>query len=409
MGRRMQKILALESLRGIAALIVVMEHFFQSFLPAIFIGTAAPIVHSKIESLILASPLNVFVNGNFAVYCFFVLSGFVLSYGFFSKTGKIDLIAAVVKRYFRLAPIVLVSVLLSFFLLRLGLYHTAEVAGITGSDWLARFWETNVAASFPVALWKGVVGSFIINLDNQVSLNPVLWTISYELIGSLIVYSFLALTGRDKRRWMVYLLFIILFINTYYSAFIVGALLCDLYVNRPAIFDKIKNTKRGYKIAAFIVAITIASFPAYVRIGDSDVSALHASLLMFNRPDLTKHLLYVIASVIFIVLILTSTGVRRMLEKRPFVALGSLSYSLYATHLLVLWSVGMSTFLWCIRFLSYRYSMLVAFITFIVCSLISAYLFRKYIDNASINLSRTIGQKVTSRYHRKDPDAEALL
>lgn len=100
----MKKILALESLRGLAALIVVFCHIASGFYPAMVIGPVAAKAHSSFEKFVLSTPLNMFINGSFAVTCFFVLSGFVLSYGYFSRST--DLVAASIKRYFRLVPVV---------------------------------------------------------------------------------------------------------------------------------------------------------------------------------------------------------------------------------------------------------------------------------------------------------------
>src|SRR5690348_5116309 len=79
----------LDGLRGIAALVVVLNHYAWSFYPAIFTRSIEEL-HSKtkIESFIYNSynsPLGIVLNGTFAVCLFLVLSGFLVSFKYFKK------------------------------------------------------------------------------------------------------------------------------------------------------------------------------------------------------------------------------------------------------------------------------------------------------------------------------------
>jgi len=303
----MEKILALESLRGLAALIVVLTHFGYAFYPAMLIGGTSAVIHSRFEQIILHSPFNILISGQFAVICFFVLSGFVLSYGYFSKA--IDLVTATIKRYFRLAPVVFVSVLLSYFLLKLGLYQNISLAAATQSDWLEQFWKIDI--TLRDALWQGIVGTFVIQPQPTTSLNPLLWTIYYELIGSLLIFAFLGLAGKDRRRWILYGIFALVFLNTYYFAFIVGMLLCDLFVHRQESFRAVGYWRKGYKIAMLVGGIVLASYPSYLASG-LDLGIVPASLILFPESGLNQNILYTTASVIFIVLLLTSHRIKTL-------------------------------------------------------------------------------------------------
>lgn len=402
--RGMDRIIALESLRGVAAYIVVLTHFVHAFFPFAAIGSGAVLVHSKFEPLLLNTPLNIFINGHFAVICFFVLSGFVLSYGFFRK--NIDLVDAVIKRYFRLAPIVFCSILLAYFLLKFGLFQNIEVAQLAQSDWLSRFWKYDV--NFLDALWAGIAGSFVI-APNAASLNPVLWTIYYELIGSLLIFSFMALLGNDRRRWLVYPLVVAVLINTYFVGFIVGMILCDLYIRREDIFESISGLKKGYKVALLVIAIYFASFPAYL--GDlSDVGLIHQPLIIFDNYNLTKNILYILAATITVVMLLTSNRVKKFFENKLLIAAGGISYSLYATHFLILGTVATTVFLYARDFVPYNYAALIALGSYVVAATLVAILFRKYVDLPSISLSRKVSRVIKGSHSRaKESSAENIL
>jgi peptidoglycan/LPS O-acetylase OafA/YrhL len=399
-----QKILALESLRGLAALLVVFSHLGFAFYPAMMMGGANAPVHAKFESIIMSTPLNAIVNGHFAVIIFFILSGFVLSYGYFTRS--IDLVSAAVKRYFRLVPIVFASVMLSYFLLKLHLYRNDELNLVTHSSWLMMFWQQDTGILD--ALWQGLVGTFALQPD-PASLNPVLWTIYFELIGSLLVYAILGFVGKDSRRWIIYAIFTLTFIGTFYVGFIIGMALCDFFVHKPHIFQKIGHLPKGYKLGGLVAALTLASYPAYAP-AISDLGLLHASLTVMPSPEINRNILYAVAGVIIVLLILTSNKIKSVFEFKPFVALGGLSYSLYATHLLILGSFGASIFLAFKAILPYNLAALATIPCFLIIALVVAYLFKRYIDTPSIKLSSSLIKQfgLSNRSGRSDA-VEKLL
>ena len=74
------------------------------------------------------------INGTGAVIVFFVLSGYVLSL----KGRRPDAVSAILdtalKRWLRLMPLVLMSVLLSYALFNLGLFFHEDAGRLSGSD-----------------------------------------------------------------------------------------------------------------------------------------------------------------------------------------------------------------------------------------------------------------------------------
>src|SRR4249920_301079 len=118
MEQRGGKLGYMDGLRGVAAFVVVLHHFALTFRP---------------ELVAAVSPLTLLFAGHFAVCIFFVISGFVLSYKFF-ETSRADVVTSgAVRRYFRLMPLVLTAVLISYLLLRFGLYHNFDAFALTHS------------------------------------------------------------------------------------------------------------------------------------------------------------------------------------------------------------------------------------------------------------------------------------
>lgn len=380
------KLYSLESVRGLAALAVAMSHFIGFFPPIAYQGS----VGGLMGALFIDTPLVAFINGVFAVTVFFVLSGFVLSYGFFRREA--DLVSATLKRYFRLMPVAFVSVLLAFVLLKLHLFqNTFEVIPI--ATW------RNENITLLQAIWEGIAGIFIMNTnpDRAVfTLNPVLWTIYYELLGSVLVYAILSLTGKDPRRLFVYLLAIVVFLNTYFVGFIVGIVLADVYCNRMDVVAKVTNLPVVYKIVALVAAVYFASFPAFGH-AETLRTIYKPVLFLADSYDLNRSILYLIASFIVITLALTSRRLRGVLESRPLIYLGSVSYALYAVHYIALGCIAPTVFLSLAGKVSYNKSVLAAFVIYIIGSFVLAHIIYKYVDQPSLRLSKLIGRKITKK------------
>lgn len=144
------KILALESLRGLAALIVFLGHFVQVF------GGYQWFAKNKI---------NFLLNGTASVYLFFTLSGFVLSYKFWTRYSNLEIIFSSFYRFFRLFFMVAIVGFFGWFL-----YHFG-------------FLNTDKQISFIIFLKE----SFFVFLNGQ-HFDMVFWTMKYELFGSLILF-----------------------------------------------------------------------------------------------------------------------------------------------------------------------------------------------------------------------------
>ena len=118
------KILALEGVRGIAAMIVVFSHLRNMFLvdsdtQLLNVLSAWPDAMAKATVLVVEGLLD----GAFSVWTFWVLSGFVLSHKYFKhiqreqlQAARIVLVDAAIRRYPRLLIPVLLSVLFEVFM-----------------------------------------------------------------------------------------------------------------------------------------------------------------------------------------------------------------------------------------------------------------------------------------------------
>jgi peptidoglycan/LPS O-acetylase OafA/YrhL len=155
------KIGYLEGLRGLAALTVLYFHMVATFL----------------TGLINTPPFNMVFSGELAVCVFFVLSGFVLSHAYFKRPDREIAISGLFRRYFRLAPIAIVTSFAGFILYGVGywLYHH----GVSSLSFVE---HTGIGTpSLVDALGQGFYTVFI--FAGTATYNPVLWTLYYEFIA----------------------------------------------------------------------------------------------------------------------------------------------------------------------------------------------------------------------------------
>src|ERR1700735_4161538 len=115
-----RKLMELEALRGVAAVIVLFHHFLL---------IVAPRLHGRNfpddPIALVRTPLFALVNGSAAVAVFFVLSGFVLTLRAIEGRDWRQIFIGVLKRWPRLALLVVTVNIISAMFFMLGLYQNS--------------------------------------------------------------------------------------------------------------------------------------------------------------------------------------------------------------------------------------------------------------------------------------------
>mmetsp|Transcript_21610 Transcript_21610/g.71485 ORF Transcript_21610/g.71485 Transcript_21610/m.71485 type:complete len:553 (+) Transcript_21610:19-1677(+) len=185
------RVQALEGLRGVLCLVVVLHHLLCGFAPCVIFGPSMEWVDDPGACsdgsgwVAFAAPLY---NGKFAVVAFFTLSGFALSFhplAALEDGGSGALAHRVTKRYFRLGVPSAAGLVFAY---ASGLIEPHHAVGrLTGSRWLQRFGPRLPSVSGLVAesLWGWAAGSS--------SFHNGIHSMSYELVGSLLVFGLCAL------------------------------------------------------------------------------------------------------------------------------------------------------------------------------------------------------------------------
>ncbi|WP_152396643.1 acyltransferase family protein [Paenibacillus guangzhouensis] len=367
------KITYLDGLRGLAACIVVVSHFFQVFAPSVFEGKA-DIAHFAFESFAARTPINLLFNGNFSVCLFFVLSGYVLSYRYFRTKDPLPVYSSALRRYLRLAVPAVLSVVIAYLVICFGFGYYDDIQGMTLSSMPDPF---TASASFSVMIQEAFYHTFF---TYGMTYNPVLWTMTYELFGSFLIFGFLLLVGKFKLRFLIYLALCWVFIDSYYLGFVLGMLLSDLrYSDRER--NWLDTIRRPWvNVLLLIAGLYLGSFP-YLAV-DGTVYAL---LVWQTGASFAYFQFYhVIGAFMVLLALLNSSRMQAWFSSKPFAYLGKISFSLYLVHFTLLCSFGSYLFLHLHDILPYGVSVVLTVLITTPVIFMCAHFYYRWVDAVTL-------------------------
>ena len=293
-------ILGLETLRGLAALVVAFYHY-----PG---------------GSILWVP-----QGFMAVYLFFSLSGFVIALNYFNKIDNLrSLVSFQKKRFFRLYPVhifVLILILLiqclKFVAIELGLPAGQEAFGghpSTGSWYTLRDFISHIFLLQAVSTH-----------GYHLSWNSAAWTISTE--------------------FYTYFTFAILVLISFRKPYIF-IFLSIIYINFSGTTFKFVHSIFGFRIFTYLFQECIMYFLSgclvffiYERIKyrfNDYIFYIFLIPCLYFKEYLPNHILFSIV-ILLVALLKKNTISNIILSYKPLVYLGTISYSFYMIHQVVLY------------------------------------------------------------------------
>lgn len=360
----------LDSLRGVAAITVVLNHIFN-VLPAFYNSG-----NSVYLDILKFTPLHVLWAGHEAVMLFFVLSGFVLALPFL-KGNNINYPRFLFKRICRIYIPYIIAVLAAIFFNKM--FSRNGISEL--SAWFNIAWTDDLTTS-------SIVNHLIMIGDyKNFQYNPVIWSLIHELRISLIFpflmiivlkltwkksifisllitfFSFIAIKISEK--YLGYVNYGSSIMDSFYysSMFIIGAVLAKYLKELKECIKK----HQKWKPFLFIMSLLCYTYSWWFF---PNVNFFHLRLI--------NEWVTVIGVVIIILLSLTSIKFSLLLRTKPCRFLGEISYSLYLWH-----AVTLLTFvnLWYGK-IPLGYLLLTAGLTSIVIATISF----RFIEKTSINI-----------------------
>ncbi|MEE9321322.1 MAG: acyltransferase [Granulosicoccus sp.] len=293
------KFLYLESLRGIAALFVVMHH-------------SSPISYS---SILGNNPF--FVNGDFLVDFFFVLSGFVIAFSYSDRiTDGASISRFTKKRFFRLYPLHFLTLLL--FVLIAFIQHTAS----------SRYGVGDPASSSPDNLKSFFSNLFLIHsvTEDELTFNGPSWSISVEFI----MYAYFGLvTLFCSRRTVIVICIATILLST-----------IPLLVHSER--TGVMQTAMYRGSYAFPLGMLLYYFYNWRKIAVANWLVYYCLALALVSIWFGKVIQPVIPPLVFGLLILSllysnENRLKTWLVRPTLVYLGTISYGIYMIHVAVWW------------------------------------------------------------------------
>lgn len=327
---------SLDSLRGIAALLVLTFHCAQlSAGFASHVSPFSPKAWLEPWTWLKLTPLRLLVSsGPPAVVLFFVLSGFVLTLPFLRNGVRPGYAEFSIKRICRIYPPFAAAVLLSA-----ALYAIVQPSPIPGaSEW------------FDTVLWdQPLSGDYVARnllmtgLRPDMTLDLVMWSLVHELRISLVFPLLLLLTRRYPRNAT--------------GLSLVAALVCTRALaghEAETLAASLVDTMRF--VPMFVAGIIIASNVASLRRNLARLSGPVRTglwigaflLLMFPGQSVSDYYDFVwgAGAVLLLVLTIGSGVAERVLSVAPLRWLGRVSYSLYLVHVPLLVATVYLTHRW---------------------------------------------------------------
>jgi peptidoglycan/LPS O-acetylase OafA/YrhL len=343
-----EKIVVLEATRGIAAIVVLLNHLLLAFFPR-FDGLVFPDEHIAL----FGTPLFAFVNGTAAVILFFVLSGFVLTVRAFQSQSSVPLFVGAFRRWPRLVGPVLIVNLASGFLAGWALYSNLPAAQLIDSPWL-RTWFSRPPDQWQTVLDAANEGAVTTFLFGVSYFNSNLWTMYYEFFGSFIAFALAGMMLLFGPLSLVALLVMVAAIlatgsSAYFLSFVIGVALAAFYAS--ARWDSFaawasRRSKLWWLAAACLIIVLFGYHEALLP--TRHPLGLYAPLMPLYRatPIGTRVLLHGIASAAVLLLVLALPGPKRWLGGPAGALLGRLSFPMYLLQVPVICSAGTALYIW---------------------------------------------------------------
>lgn len=268
------RLFELDALRGIAALAVVVYHYFYRYNE----------LHNRPDEII-----SWVYFGKYGAQFFFIISGFVIYWTLSRVKKPFDFL---ISRFSRLYPVYWVAVIITF--------SIVAITGLPGKE---------------VSIYEALCNLLMFHEYFKIPhVDGVYWTLTVEL--TFYFWIFILYLCRQLKRAEYWMLPVLL----------VAVLQSAGFLKLPEIVNKIFIT---YHISFFIAGISF--YKIINKISDRfTVLLILISLISTAFIISVKH--FLVFSVFYTCFYFAISGKLKLLSFKPFVFLGGISYSLYLLH-----------------------------------------------------------------------------
>jgi peptidoglycan/LPS O-acetylase OafA/YrhL len=354
-------------------------------------------LHHRWEVAFIHTPLSYLVDGYAAVSIFFLISGTVLTYSF--AAAPLNILRNGLRRIVRLGLPLAAAVMLAACLF--GLIPAAHIAA--GEESRSVYWLKTIGPE--EISWHAVLQNIFMGLSFGYSdmtllpaglstalkltastraLNPPLWTIHFELYGSLLVLLLVGIRASYGRavHTVGCLTTLAIFLWHPLGLFVIGHMLSSLLIS-----ERWQRATRFWLVRLLAPAFLLLGFcfsSHHLSWAEPPMEFMNNAMRMPGSVDGPYAYSYCSALLLF----LGFVGLPRLwllLASRPCLWLGRLSYSLYLVHFPILFTVASLVY-------TISRSAALAALIGIPLSFAVAVGFELLIDRPAISLSRKVGK-----------------
>ena len=393
------RIAYLESIRGLAALQVLLFHFLSAFAPDL-VFTPPP--DAIVARTIHLSPLYFLYDGYSAVYIFFVLSAYVLTRSFEHHLAQPS--SQIVARLIRLGLPALAATLVAAAVMLMFGRPNVEAGDLSGSAWFASQWHADL--SILSVIRDGVLNALFLSYRGSPGVaflpwqQPIeqsfvapLWTLSIEFYGSMIVLGLCGFARRSRAWWWaVVLLGAIFTVRSAYICFFIGHLLATFRrAERPAPARKLLPV---FSIALGVVLCVLAEVwqPQWLR-------SLCADPTYFLLPGPFAPVQQkTFGAILVLIGIIDLEVARRFLSSPWLVRCSKLSFPLYLIHWPILFGPAAALFLLLNGIVGIELARVGAIVVGIGLAFVCSIFFLP-VDRRALELSRRLRKRMSDVHH----------
>jgi len=373
-----ERIRALDGLRGLAAVVVILHHVLlvdNWFADALLTFEAQP--SDDWKAWVYYTPLHIFFAGTEAVLVFFMLSGIVLVKAFpgFSSLSLSYFVSRLTRLYLPIWGSIVFALLLtlarpdrvppgiSWWLL--GNYQTITAEGVL----------TNTAELNTLLVESAVLINYTDLYSNW--LNSSLWSMKIEIVASVILFVFVL----GSKRPLIFLALFVAVTFLFDLDPVLRQYLQFLMFFAAGAWLAVSKIRPGRWAADGLILVSALFFtvPWMLR-GISSPAASGSVELLFG----------LVAAIALGFGVLGDSSFKKLLETRAFQYLGSRSYSIYLVHAPVVTLVGF----WVVNLTGSIQSWFTVAPLAVVLALLAGELFHWLAEKPSLQLARKIRKSI---------------
>lgn len=381
------RIVYLESIRGLAAIQVLLLHFISAFVPDLLSSTPS----SALSAAIHLSPLYFLYDGYSAIYVFFCLSGYVLTRSFERRLNRP--MVQILARAVRLGLPAFVATVLAASLMLITGRANVEAGRLLNNPYFSQQWDAT--PSLLSVIRDGTVNALFLGYSDkpgmmlfapwqqtiEQSFVAPLWTLSTEFYGSIVILVLCLCAQRSRQLWWIAVVLGALFtVRSAYICFFIGHLL--------AVFCRAERpvSKHARLPLALVVAgvaccvVTDVWQPEWL----ADLCALKTYWLFPGQtPQMQEK---AVGAILVLAGIIDLRACRDFLSKPWLVACSRLSFPIYLVHWPILCGLAATVFVYLSKVVGLHLAQMFALAAGIATSAAASVLFAA-VDRHAIGLS----------------------